>query len=120
MGTMLGEQLGIDLWIKRDDLSAAEYGGNKVRKLDYLLARARDQLLVWVDAARVDQRGGMGVGWPLQPGMGGGVRLTYNEVTITRLDLATGRFLADLDLADRKRVAVLGSSVAARSAASVL
>jgi 1-aminocyclopropane-1-carboxylate deaminase/D-cysteine desulfhydrase-like pyridoxal-dependent ACC family enzyme len=29
------------VWIKRDDLSASDYGGNKVRKLDLLLARAR-------------------------------------------------------------------------------
>ncbi len=29
------------LWIKRDDLSASGYGGNKVRKLDFLLAEAR-------------------------------------------------------------------------------
>ncbi|MFP5307797.1 MAG: 1-aminocyclopropane-1-carboxylate deaminase/D-cysteine desulfhydrase, partial [Gammaproteobacteria bacterium] len=28
------------VWIKRDDLSAADYGGNKIRKLDLLLARA--------------------------------------------------------------------------------
>lgn len=30
-----------NLWIKRDDLTAPEYGGNKVRKLEYLLADAR-------------------------------------------------------------------------------
>ncbi len=30
-----------DLWIKRDDLSSAVYGGNKVRKLEFLLAAAR-------------------------------------------------------------------------------
>jgi 1-aminocyclopropane-1-carboxylate deaminase/D-cysteine desulfhydrase-like pyridoxal-dependent ACC family enzyme len=29
------------LWVKRDDLSAAEYGGNKVRKLEFLLADAQ-------------------------------------------------------------------------------
>lgn len=32
-----------ELLIKRDDLSAAIYGGNKVRKLEYLLADARQQ-----------------------------------------------------------------------------
>ena len=32
--------LGIDLWIKRDDLSGVGLGGNKVRKLEYLLADA--------------------------------------------------------------------------------
>ena len=36
----LGERLGADLWVKRDDLSAPLYGGNKVRKLEHLLADA--------------------------------------------------------------------------------
>jgi D-cysteine desulfhydrase family pyridoxal phosphate-dependent enzyme len=31
---------GYDLWIKRDDLSGLAMGGNKVRKLEYLLAEA--------------------------------------------------------------------------------
>ena len=30
-----------DLFIKRDDLSGEVYGGNKVRKLEFLLAEAR-------------------------------------------------------------------------------
>jgi D-cysteine desulfhydrase len=33
--------LGPDVWVKRDDLTAAPYGGNKVRKLEFLLADAR-------------------------------------------------------------------------------
>jgi putative ABC transport system permease protein len=41
-----------------------------------------------------------------------GATPAYREAT--RLDLARGRFLADLDVSDRKRVAVLGASVAAR------
>ena len=41
-----------------------------------------------------------------------GATPAYREAT--RLDLARGRFLTDLDLSDRKRVAVLGASVAAR------
>jgi 1-aminocyclopropane-1-carboxylate deaminase/D-cysteine desulfhydrase-like pyridoxal-dependent ACC family enzyme len=32
-----------ELWVKRDDLSSPHYGGNKVRKLEYLLADARRQ-----------------------------------------------------------------------------
>ncbi len=37
----LGEELGLDtLWIKRDDQSAAIYGGNKIRKLEYVFADA--------------------------------------------------------------------------------
>lgn len=39
----LSEKLGIDLWIKRDDLSGLGLGGNKVRKLEYLLADAQKQ-----------------------------------------------------------------------------
>jgi D-cysteine desulfhydrase len=34
--------LGVDLWIKRDDLTGSELSGNKVRKLEYLLAEAVD------------------------------------------------------------------------------
>lgn len=38
----LGHALGIDrLYIKRDDLSGAVYGGNKVRKLEFLLGKAK-------------------------------------------------------------------------------
>jgi 1-aminocyclopropane-1-carboxylate deaminase/D-cysteine desulfhydrase-like pyridoxal-dependent ACC family enzyme len=32
---------GCSLWVKRDDLTGEAYGGNKVRKLEYLLADAR-------------------------------------------------------------------------------
>jgi len=35
-----GERLGIDLFVKRDDLSGFELGGNKVRKLEFSLSRA--------------------------------------------------------------------------------
>jgi len=31
------------LWVKRDDISAADYGGNKIRKLEFLLAEAKQQ-----------------------------------------------------------------------------
>ncbi|MBM3268023.1 MAG: pyridoxal-phosphate dependent enzyme [Candidatus Sericytochromatia bacterium] len=38
----LGAALGLaDLWVKRDDLAGAPYGGNKVRKLEFLLADAK-------------------------------------------------------------------------------
>lgn len=36
----MSENLGIDLWIKRDDLTGFAFGGNKGRKLEYLLAQA--------------------------------------------------------------------------------
>ena len=39
----LSEALGIDLWIKRDDLTGVGLGGNKVRKLEFLLAEAKAQ-----------------------------------------------------------------------------
>lgn len=37
-----GRHLGIEVWCKRDDLTSPVYGGNKVRKLEHLLAEARD------------------------------------------------------------------------------
>jgi D-cysteine desulfhydrase len=47
----LGAELGVDLWIKRDDQSGVLYGGNKVRKLELLLgdalARGRDRVLTF-------------------------------------------------------------------------
>jgi len=39
----IAQRCGADLWIKQDDLSGAAYGGNKVRKLEPLLARALDR-----------------------------------------------------------------------------
>ena len=36
----LSDELGLDLWIKRDDLTGFAMGGNKGRKLEYLIAQA--------------------------------------------------------------------------------
>ncbi len=36
----LSTELGVDLWIKRDDLTGFAMGGNKGRKLEYLIAAA--------------------------------------------------------------------------------
>jgi len=36
----LSRALGVDLWIKRDDLTGLALGGNKVRKLEYLVGDA--------------------------------------------------------------------------------
>lgn len=36
----LSEQFGVDLWIKRDDLTGFALGGNKGRKLEYMIADA--------------------------------------------------------------------------------
>lgn len=41
--TRLSRMTGAELWVKRDDLTAAPYGGNKVRKLEYLLGEAKRQ-----------------------------------------------------------------------------
>lgn len=39
---VLGPRLGMtDLWVKRDDLTSDLYGGNKPRKLEFVLAEAR-------------------------------------------------------------------------------
>jgi D-cysteine desulfhydrase len=40
---VFGARLGLSLWWKRDDLTGAELTGNKVRKLEYLLAEAEAQ-----------------------------------------------------------------------------
>lgn len=37
----IARRLDAGVWIKRDDLTAARYGGNKVRKLEYLLGEAQ-------------------------------------------------------------------------------
>tara|TARA_B110000914_G_scaffold225591_1_gene246794 strand:+ start:1046 stop:2098 length:1053 start_codon:yes stop_codon:yes gene_type:complete len=37
------EQLNADIWIKHDELTGELYGGNKVRKLEFLLADALEQ-----------------------------------------------------------------------------
>jgi 1-aminocyclopropane-1-carboxylate deaminase/D-cysteine desulfhydrase-like pyridoxal-dependent ACC family enzyme len=37
----LSKMTGAELWVKRDDATASAYGGNKVRKLEYLLGDAR-------------------------------------------------------------------------------
>ena len=39
----MSEKLGIKLYIKRDDLLPLGAGGNKLRKLEYLLADAKAQ-----------------------------------------------------------------------------
>ncbi|MFK7751925.1 MAG: D-cysteine desulfhydrase family protein [Sedimentitalea sp.] len=36
----LSEQLGVDLWIKRDDLAGVSMGGNKARQLEFYLGAA--------------------------------------------------------------------------------
>lgn len=50
----LGSEVGCrSLWVKRDDESGTEYGGNKVRKLEFLLgeALAEDYKEVWTVGA---------------------------------------------------------------------
>ncbi len=39
----MSRELGIDLWIKRDDLTGFALGGNKGRKLEYLIADALEK-----------------------------------------------------------------------------
>jgi D-cysteine desulfhydrase len=36
----LSGKLGVELWVKRDDMTGAELSGNKVRKLEFLIAEA--------------------------------------------------------------------------------
>ena len=39
----LSEALGVEIWIKRDDCTVVATGGNKVRKLEWLIGEARVQ-----------------------------------------------------------------------------
>ncbi len=41
--TNLGRQLGLDLWVKRDDCTGIGMGGNKVRQLEFYLGKAQAQ-----------------------------------------------------------------------------
>src|SRR6476661_7131285 len=38
-----GTELGVKIWVKRDDQTGSELMGNKVRKLEYLMAEALAQ-----------------------------------------------------------------------------
>ena len=46
----LSDDLGIDLWIKRDDMTGLGFGGNKIRQLEYYfgdaLAKGADTILI--------------------------------------------------------------------------
>ena len=39
----ISDILGTNVWIKRDDMNGIALGGNKVRKLQYLLADAKNK-----------------------------------------------------------------------------
>ena len=41
--TKLSSVAGCDVWVKRDDRCGTVYGGNKVRKLEFLLAQAKSE-----------------------------------------------------------------------------
>ncbi|MEO1689612.1 MAG: pyridoxal-phosphate dependent enzyme, partial [Pseudomonadota bacterium] len=49
----LSEALGVELWIKRDDLAGPPLGGNKSRQLEYYLgaAQARDADVILITGA---------------------------------------------------------------------
>ena len=38
----LSKELGVEIWIKRDDCTGMSTGGNKTRKLEFLMAEALD------------------------------------------------------------------------------
>ncbi len=59
--TNLEKHLGLEsLWIKRDDLSGALYGGNKVRTLEFILAEAKKR-----EADLLIAYSALGSNWPL-------------------------------------------------------
>ena len=81
----LSERLGVEIWLKRDDLTGALTTGNKVRKLEFLAAEAKAQgadTLVTCGGHPVEPRAGNGGGrrptgdeiFPLVAGHGAGDR----------------------------------------------
>lgn len=62
------ESMSRDVAVKHDDLTGSPYGGNKVRKLEYVLARARDR-----GAKRVATFGGVGSNHAVATALYGGV-----------------------------------------------
>ncbi len=91
--------LGVpDLWVKRDDVSGGAYGGNKVRKLELVLARARRRR-----ARRLWVHGSLGSNWVVacllygKP-LGLAVDVSLFQTPLTshaRRNLAVTRSLAD-------------------------
>ncbi|MCP4674957.1 MAG: pyridoxal-phosphate dependent enzyme [Deltaproteobacteria bacterium] len=43
----IGDQAGAKIWVKRDDQTSARFGGNKVRKLEFLLAGSNRPVLTF-------------------------------------------------------------------------
>jgi D-cysteine desulfhydrase len=81
----LAEQLGVrSLTVKRDDVTAIAYGGNKVRKLEYLLGAARE-----VGAASVITFGAWGSNHVLATAVHGG-RLGFSVHAVLTPQHATG------------------------------
>ena len=39
----LSKELGVEIWIKRDDCTGMSTGGNKTRKLEFLMAEALEK-----------------------------------------------------------------------------
>jgi D-cysteine desulfhydrase len=50
-----GADLGTKIWVKRDDQTGSELSGNKVRKLEYLMAEAVDQRATHVITCGAEQ-----------------------------------------------------------------
>ncbi len=46
--TALDAALGTTVWVKRDDMTAGAEAGNKIRKLEYLLAEALERGATWI------------------------------------------------------------------------
>lgn len=104
----LGEalDLGRSLWVKRDDLTGPGLGGNKVRKLEHLLADAVDQgadCIVTVGAgqsnhARLTAILGALAGFEVHLVLGGGSSVAWEgNILLNRLAGATLHFVESED-----------------------
>ncbi|PIE18524.1 MAG: 1-aminocyclopropane-1-carboxylate deaminase [Proteobacteria bacterium] len=88
----LSEQLGVELWVKSDDASSRDYGGNKVRKLELLLAAARKR-----GARRLLTVGGIGSNQVLATAIHGARALGLPTRAVVVPQPATQKVLANLE-----------------------
>ncbi len=93
--TMVGQDglRGLDRGRLRGPLGGVVHGELRLRPPGFNLLptfRVRFAPVVWADLARVEATPDVGRAWAVQPGLGGGLRIFWNEVSVSRLDIGTG------------------------------
>jgi len=105
---------GLDRGRLRGPLAALAHGEVRLRPPGFNLIptfRVRFEPVLWADAVRVDSPPDLGGGWAVQPGFGGGFRIFWNEVSVSRFDIGTGpeRIIDGQGSRVRWTVAIIGT-----------